>query len=453
MLLGPVTDHPRIRGEHCPFPKALLPWTGSSPHTRGARPCRVRQGGPGGIIPAYAGSTGDRGRFAGGVSDHPRIRGEHEKHHPRDKVLVGSSPHTRGAPNICASVCDSPGDHPRIRGEHQRQIDHRPSKRGSSPHTRGAPTRPTRGICPGRIIPAYAGSTPSGPSGRGPGPDHPRIRGEHAITPIEQGPLLGSSPHTRGARPGIPKAVCSSTDHPRIRGEHFWTFSRLLGGDGSSPHTRGARSLGGAQKPFLRIIPAYAGSTNYNATTLRGDGDHPRIRGEHPSTRRGTTSRGGSSPHTRGAHDSLFGTEPGIGIIPAYAGSTTSCRSRCRSRPDHPRIRGEHYLGVQPASGGGGSSPHTRGARRPVDPRPREGRIIPAYAGSTAWPAESWRRRPDHPRIRGEHNSCRSPSMVLTGSSPHTRGAQRCLLPPHDARRIIPAYAGSTSSCRQARRL
>mgnify|MGYP001022350759 CR=1 FL=1 len=33
-----LVDHPRIRGEHTYMPEAGFPVTGSSPHTRGARP-------------------------------------------------------------------------------------------------------------------------------------------------------------------------------------------------------------------------------------------------------------------------------------------------------------------------------------------------------------------------------------------------------------------------------
>ena len=52
---------------------------------------------------------------------------------------------------------------------------------------------------------------------------------------------------------------------------------------------------------------------------------------------------------------------------------------------------------------------------------------------------------PDHPRIRGEHPI--DPTMVwnVVGSSPHTRGARTSNRCPCRARRIIPAYAGSTN--------
>ena len=51
-----------------------------------------------------------------------------------------------------------------------------------------------------RIIPAYAGSTSGVGYVRHGDPDHPRIRGEHQLALMKPGDLVGSSPHTRGAR-------------------------------------------------------------------------------------------------------------------------------------------------------------------------------------------------------------------------------------------------------------
>ncbi len=154
--------------------------------------------------------------------------------------------------------------------------------------------------------------------------DHPRIRGEHealqllhvgraGIIPAYAGSTLeqilwhihnwGSSPHTRGALDCDEPAVGRSVDHPRIRGEHEQVSGLLVGGDG--------------------IIPAYAGSTGWTIKWVDG--------------------MEGSSPHTRGA---------------------PHARGALRSRTwDHPRIRGEHYSGIEVT----GFIPG----------------IIPAYAGST----------------------------------------------------------------------
>ena len=133
----------------------------------------------------------------------------------------------------------------------------------------------------------------------------------------------------------------------------------------------------------------------------------------------------GSSPHTRGALESDVYDWKHSGIIPAYAGSTDVFPLAGDIVPDHPRIRGEHYYLPYRRVTYRGSSPHTRGAPHAGVHVARRPRIIPAYAGSTTSTVSTppWRR----------------------GSSPHTRGA-----PPGGTRsfvraRIIPAYAGSTA--------
>ena len=90
-------------------------------------------------------------------------------------------------------------------------------------------------------------------------------------------------------------------------------------------------------------------------------------------------------------------------IIPAYAGSTYSVKSRDMRRKDHPRIRGEHSEMLRAAYLPGGSSPHTRGARRTLPSYSGRRRIIPAYAGSTLIAEPLLHKQRDHPRIRGEH--------------------------------------------------
>ena len=213
---------------------------GSSPHTRGARvslgafPLAVR------IIPAYAGSTSRPGTSAGGPSDHPRIRGEHHSAWSEERIGGGSSPHTRGA--------------------------------------RAGQRRERR---PGRIIPAYAGST-------------------------------------LGAR----RYRCGPWDHPRIRGEHLGGALHVSGARGSSPHTRGARRRRGARHRRPGIIPAYAGSTWSTSRRRCSASDHPRIRGEHWARWNASVGDAGSSPHTRGAQRERRALRNPFGIIPAYAGST-----------------------------------------------------------------------------------------------------------------------------------
>ena len=176
--------------------------------------------------------------------------------------MVGSSPHTRGAPFSCGMSITHGWDHPRIRGEHCLAPHFYPRIRG--------------------IIPAYAGST--------------------MLTAFSVLCVSGSSPHTRGALLYPSREQVCHVDHPRIRGEH--------------------RPRGGDQVRALGIIPAYAGSTPPAPRLAALCRDHPRIRGEHdvlaaqdcgepgiiPAYAGSTLPKSsidsdvtGSSPHTRGA--------------------------------------------------------------------------------------------------------------------------------------------------------
>ena len=235
------------------------------------------------------------------------------------------------------------------------------------------------------IIPAYAGSTVLHDERGTRGQDHPRIRGEHRRAGQPGALDCGSSPHTRGAlgvvgnllsgnriipayagstsRRRYPARACQ--DHPRIRGEHFIKYGIVPSSEGSSPHTRGAPIERVRDVPRWGIIPAYAGSTTSGATKAKKLRDHPRIRGEHERNPREIYSRGGSSPHTRGARLSQLHHLVWTGIIPAYAGSTFDSEFLCGPGTDHPRIRGEHVAPRVSAPGVKGSSPHTRGAPQP----------------------------------------------------------------------------------------
>ena len=213
---------------------------------------------------------------------------------------------------------------------------------GSSPHTRGALRLENRPAGRDRIIPAYAGSTPT-PSG----------------------------------------TTQKAMDHPRIRGEHIGVVAAATEVVGSSPHTRGAPAGAGDDRPRRGIIPAYAGSTPTKPRPLDFPRDHPRIRGEHDLVHTDGILKPGSSPHTRGAPYKLMKLDFSRGIIPAYAGSTRrSGISSCSPR-DHPRIRGEHTERGRHLRGFLGSSPHTRGAPHSIPTERGRHRIIPAYAGST----------------------------------------------------------------------
>ncbi len=314
---------------------------------------------------------------------------------------------------------------------------------GSSPRMRGAQTSMKCGGTACRIIPAYAGSTlrwiPPCSRWR----DHPRVCGEHPSRRSHRHLRQGSSPRMRGAlvqhlredgHRGIIPAYAGSTksricqrrfkrDHPRVCGEHPSRAEPRVSRRGSSPRMRGARLISVFALLICGIIPAYAGSTASPSTPGGSSGDHPRVCGEHRNWRKGLNPRWGSSPRMRGAHDATQTCRRCLGIIPAYAGSTSR---GCCGQPqggDHPRVCGEHTTSALVAYASAGSSPRMRGAlHRPVH-RPRHPGIIPAYAGSTGDREDKDGQGGDHPRVCGEHKTTWEHAVDYPGSSPRMRGA------------------------------
>ena len=207
---------------------------------RGALQGQVRHHGKPGIIPAYAGSTS-----------------------PRHLRLSMSQ------------------DHPRVCGEHSGQSDALSRSKGSSPRMRGAPATEQWKLSQAGIIPAYAGSTPSGTTAPTARWDHPRVCGEHMLWESSAMAQAGSSPRMRGARADMQRQGRGKRDHPRVCGEHRCKPSCAWRSLGSSPRMRGALISIMCEWKSFGIIPAYAGSTGCPQPRRAGRRDHPRVCGEH----------------------------------------------------------------------------------------------------------------------------------------------------------------------------
>ena len=191
---------------------------GSSPLTRGKRPCAPYSHLLERLIPAHAGKTVSRERTCSPHRAHPRSRGENLRSGESGRLRRGSSPLTRGKPPCACRVgvhaglipahagktvvgCVAAafgGAHPRSRGENlycgKRGFD----GRGSSPLTRGKPMMSSISEWPVGLIPAHAGKTGSVLSFYAGGGAHPRSRGENAIVGRPDALMRGSSPLTRG---------------------------------------------------------------------------------------------------------------------------------------------------------------------------------------------------------------------------------------------------------------
>ena len=332
--------HPRSRGENPVLHFTAVCSVGSSPLTRG-KPCHQARRLPArGLIPAHAGKTWRLACPPWSRRAHPRSRGENRLGESLLDHLQGSSPLTRGKQRrrlvrrvggglIPAHAgktrghdgrTQTGGAHPRSRGENADAIDDGAVTVGSSPLTRGKPEISLRNDDVSGLIPAHAGKTPSAQSAARRIRAHPRSRGENGTLAIQDLCATGSSPLTRGkhtrrrrrrVRVGLIPAHAGKTRsmpprwrrswaHPRSRGENDAAFAGIVGFLGSSPLTRGKLADDRGAAIIERLIPAHAGKTSSTVGALICAPAHPRSRGENERRGPGCYQMSGSSPLTRG---------------------------------------------------------------------------------------------------------------------------------------------------------
>ena len=314
------------------------------------------------------------------------------------------------------------------------------------------------------LIPARAGSTPGLCMARPWSRAHPRLCGEHSLTPVSVMPLWGSSPPVRGARCGfavviIPRGliparagntrqlslhVCIMRAHPRSRGEHHALLPTTSIDQGSSPLARGTRF---AQTPDSRragLIPARAGNTEVLDVSGAVEGAHPRSRGEHSPFGFANVTCWGSSPLARGTPTRKFSRFCSPGLIPARAGNTRFDKRADFATWAHPRSRGEHCSLCGVCCGMRGSSPLARGTRFDGSQKVERRGLIPARAGNTSVARYRAAVSGAHPRSRGEHVRMLSRVLRRLGSSPLARGTPNLGRHILKARGLIPARAGNT---------
>ncbi len=179
--------------------------------------------------------------------------------------------------------CDSAvSDHPHVRGEHERPTPMPRPEKGPSPRAWGAPAGLLGGHRRDRTIPTCVGSTGSASHGSCGTPDHPHVRGEHVIHRLNAFASGGPSPRAWGApraEPGaghadrtIPTCVGStpptwsgpppSSDHPHVRGEHLAAIGVKGTPHGPIPRAWGAPKEAAHLMARFRTIPTCVGSTS-----------------------------------------------------------------------------------------------------------------------------------------------------------------------------------------------
>ena len=213
---------------------------------------------------------------------------------------------------------------------------------------------------------------------------------------------------------------------------------------GSSPLTRGKLVTDSICPAWGRLIPAHAGKTRPGMPTARSRPAHPRSRGENVSDD-GTQSRArGSSPLTRGKRSVVSEDVGHNGLIPAHAGKTIPGACAPGVSGAHPRSRGENTKSPTRYHWYHGSSPLTRGKRAWLQRWIGCGRLIPAHAGKTSQRGGPLFYSEAHPRSRGENPDSCKPGVYCVGSSPLTRGKPILAAGLAAGVGLIPAHAGKT---------
>ena len=154
----------------------------------------------------------------------------------------------------------------------------------------------------------------------------------------------------------------------------------------------------------------------------------------------------GSSPHMRGIQ-SPMGMFPAYArFTPAHAGNTKHVQKNLPPAWVHPRSRGEYLSPVFLNLLISGSSPLTRGILLHAVEISRSCRFTPAHAGNTESVPAMFLQAQVHPRSRGEYFSVLVPVIRDIGSPPLTRGIPDGTVETVDFPRFTPAHAGNTSA-------
>ena len=213
---------------------------------------------------------------------------------------------------------------------------------------------------------------------------------------------------------------------------------------GSSPRGRGKLLTFHLCHSERRLIPAWAGKTPDRQDRTKHHRAHPRVGGENRRRRPVPARRGGSSPRGRGKPQSILTGRLWPGLIPAWAGKTSSSlhgRSRARA---HPRVGGENERRRRDSIPHPGSSPRGRGKHLLCVFVKRGGGLIPAWAGKTYLYDARLGHTKAHPRVGGENVIQFTKIIHTEGSSPRGRGKPVARALGDLCPRLIPAWAGKT---------
>ena len=166
--------------------------------------------------------------------------------------------------------------------------------------------------------------------------------------------------------------------------------------------------------------------------------------GENIWTAVASKSPAGSSPRGRGKRVDKQTGDVCPGLIPAWAGKTFSGSPSHAHSKAHPRVGGENGPERFDLRGRVGSSPRGRGKPGCEGLEKNHIRLIPAWAGKTTSASTPRGCTRAHPRVGGENIKAAKRAQPTTGSSPRGRGKQTFRDSGKEAFGLIPAWAGKT---------
>ena len=245
------------------------------------------------------------------------------------------------------------------------------------------------------------------------------------------------------------RGITAWPDHPRERGDDILPGLPRPIDEGPPPRARGRLAAAGALAARRGTTPASAGTTTTTFSPLRWTRDHPRERGDDPSDAQLIEARQGPPPRARGRPAVA---EPGRRAgwtTPASAGTTSSHRTGCRARPDHPRERGDDPWTSATSCSSSGPPPRARGRHRTRRCRGGPDGTTPASAGTTRRFATRLSQGWDHPRERGDDATVALRRRRCGGPPPRARGRPLPGPPRRTRSGTTPASAGTTSVCAQ----
>ena len=292
--------------------------------------------------------------------------------------------------------------------------------------------------------PRWRGADPPPPGNGGGGlGSSPLARGRLQVL-IMSGAVAGLIPAGAGQTWPAPGRRCRGRAHPRWRGADPGRERMGLRGRGSSPLARGRRSADGGIDSPAGLIPAGAGPTPRPGHTSAGRAAHPRWRGADVFTHIDVKVISGSSPLARGRRRPRRPAGPRIRLIPAGAGQTSWEAKKSLLERAHPRWRGADRTPTLEIIQHEGSSPLARGRQHHAVVGPDFLGLIPAGAGQTSRHSSLTPFRRAHPRWRGADRTRPRPPMIFFGSSPLARGRPNSSRKSSFDSGLIPAGAGQT---------